>query len=119
MLVGIGVDPATDWLSGSGLIVRDGVVADETLRAADGVYVAGDLARWRHTGTGEEMRIEHWTNAADQGAAAARNLLAHAAGEPGTPFAPVPFVWSDQGRNRVQVLGRPGRGRRRDGGRGR
>ena len=107
VLVGIGVDPATDWLAASGLTVRDGVVADATLRAADGVYVAGDLARWPHLGTGEELRIEHWTNAADQGAAAARNLLADAAGEPGTAFAPVPFVWSDQGRNRVQVLGRP------------
>lgn len=107
VLVGIGVEPATDWLAGSGLTIDDGVVADETLRAAPGVYVAGDLARWTHTGTGEQLRIEHWTNAADQGAAAARNLLAAAAGETGTPFAPVPFVWSDQGRQRVQVLGRP------------
>lgn len=107
VLVAVGVTPATDWLTGSGLILRDGVVADERLRAAPGVYAAGDLARWTHVGTGEELRIEHWTNAADQGAAAARNLLAEASGAPGRAFAPVPFVWSDQGRTRVQVLGRP------------
>ncbi|MFV0306339.1 MAG: NAD(P)/FAD-dependent oxidoreductase [Desertimonas sp.] len=107
VLVGVGVDPVTDWLDTSGLELRDGVVADETLRAAPGVYVAGDIARWRHGGSGEELRIEHWTNAADQGAAAAKNLLAHAQGGAGTPFAPVPFVWSDQGRHRIQVLGRP------------
>lgn len=107
VLVGIGVDPVTDWLDDSGLEVRDGVVADEMLRAAPGVYVAGDVARWHHVGTGEELRIEHWTNAADQGAAAAKNLVAHADGGAGVAFAPVPFVWSDQGRHRIQVLGRP------------
>jgi len=107
VLIGIGVAPTTGWLDGSGLTITDGVVADATLRAAPGVYVAGDLARWPHTGFDEEIRIEHWTNAAEQGAAAARNLLAAAAGAPGEEFATVPFVWSDQGRHRIQVLGRP------------
>ncbi len=107
IVVGIGVAPVTGWLEGSGLTLRDGVVCDETLAAGPpGVYAAGDVARWPNALFGEEMRVEHWTNAAEQGAAAARNLLATAAGGPATAYAPVPFFWSDQARHRIQFLGR-------------
>lgn len=110
VVVGIGVAPETSWLVGSGLDVRDGVVCDATLAAAPGVYAAGDVARFRHELLGEEVRIEHWTAAAEMGAAAARNLLATAAGGPGVPYATVPFVWSDQFDARIQLLGRAGDG---------
>jgi NADPH-dependent 2,4-dienoyl-CoA reductase/sulfur reductase-like enzyme len=109
VVVGIGVSPATGWLDGSGLAVRDGIVCEATLRAADGVFAAGDCARWFNPlfgDGGEEMRVEHWTNAAEQGAAAAANLLAELAGEPATPYAPVPFFWSDQFDSRIQFVGR-------------
>ena len=107
VVVGIGVAPVTDWLESSGLELRDGVVCDATLAAGPpGVYAAGDLVRWPNELFGEEMRLEHWTNAAEQGAAAARNLLATAAGGDPTPYAPVPFFWSDQYDARIQFLGR-------------
>jgi len=107
VVVGIGVSPATAWLDGSGLDVRDGVVCDATLATGvPGIVAAGDVARWYHTGLGEELRIEHWTNAAEQGAAAARTLLAQAAGSVAAPYAPVPFFWSDMGRQRIQLVGR-------------
>lgn len=107
IVVGIGVAPVTDWLEGSGLEVRDGVVCDATLAAGpEGVYAAGDVARWPNALFGEEMRVEHWTNAAEQGALAARNLLAVASGGEPTPYAPVPFFWSDQHKHRIQFLGR-------------
>ena len=81
IVVGIGVAPATGWLDGSGLTLRDGIVCDATLAAGPpGVYAAGDVARWPNALFGEEMRVEHWTNAAEQGAAAARNLLADGGG---------------------------------------
>ncbi|MDX2380306.1 MAG: FAD-dependent oxidoreductase [Acidimicrobiia bacterium] len=114
ILVGIGVEPATAWLADSGLELRDGVVCDETLLArtvaggsADGVYAAGDVARWWNPLLDEEMRVEHWTNAAEQGARAAENLLAVERGESPEPYAPVPFVWSDQGDLRIQMVGHP------------
>ena len=114
VVVGIGVAPATAWLDGSGLELRDGVVCDATLAAGPPlVYAAGDIARWPNELYGEEMRVEHWTNAAEQGAAAARNLLVDAAGGTPVPYAPVPFFWSDQARHRIQFLGRAGDGRRR------
>jgi len=111
VLVGIGVAPATEWLAGSGLVVRDGIVCDATLNAGvPGVYAAGDCARWPNAAFAgfddEEMRVEHWTNAAEQGAAAACNLLAVARGEQPEPFVSVPFFWSDQFDSRIQFVGR-------------
>lgn len=113
VLVGVGVAPNTDWLAGSGLTVRDGVVCDATLCAGvPGVYAAGDCARWPNAVFAgfddEEMRVEHWTNAAEQGAAAAHNLLAAAGHGSLTvePFVSVPFFWSDQFDSRIQFVGR-------------
>jgi NADPH-dependent 2,4-dienoyl-CoA reductase/sulfur reductase-like enzyme len=107
VVVGVGVAPVTDWLRDSGLELRDGVVCDATLNAgAPGVFAAGDVARWPNALFGEEMRVEHWTNAAEQGAAAAHNLLAAWAGGTGVAYAPVPFFWSDQYDSRFQFVGR-------------
>ena len=52
------------------------------------------------------MRVEHWSNAAEQGQAAAKNLLAELAGQAPTPYAPVRFFWSDQFDSRIQYVGR-------------
>ena len=113
VVVGIGVAPATDWLDGSGLEIRDGVVCDANLNAlavegaaVPGVFAAGDVARWPNGLFGEEMRVEHWTNAAEQGAHAATNLVHFAVGEEPEPYAPLPFFWSDQFEHRIQFLGR-------------
>ncbi|WP_171060039.1 NAD(P)/FAD-dependent oxidoreductase [Streptomyces montanus] len=111
ILIAIGSLPNTGWLAGSGLAVDDGVVCDEYCQAAwgsprpkaGGVYAAGDVARWYNPLFGTSMRIEHRTNAAEQGMAAARNLLA----APGarTPFTPVPYFWSDQYDMKIQAYG--------------
>jgi NADPH-dependent 2,4-dienoyl-CoA reductase/sulfur reductase-like enzyme len=105
VVVGIGVTPNTEWLEGSGLELRDGVVCDETCQAvgAPGVWAVGDVARWYNPLFEEEMRVEHWTNAVDQARAVASGI----AGQP-TPFATVPYVWSDQYGKKIQILGRPG-----------
>ncbi|HSJ99033.1 MAG TPA: FAD-dependent oxidoreductase [Myxococcota bacterium] len=103
VVVGIGVRPETGWLEGSGLALRDGVVCDERCRAAPGVVAAGDVARWRHPRYGE-LRVEHWSNAVEQAGAAVAALLD---GDAAPPFAPVPFVWSDQYDVKLFVAGRP------------
>jgi NADPH-dependent 2,4-dienoyl-CoA reductase/sulfur reductase-like enzyme len=102
VLVAIGCLPNTEWLRGSGLTIEDGVVCDEYCEAAPGVYAAGDVARWHNPLFEVPMRIEHRTNAAEQGMAVARNLL-HGDGR--KPFAPVPFFWSDQYDMRIQAYG--------------
>ena len=104
VLIAVGADPAVGWLADSGLTVGDGVHCDATLCAAPGVWAAGDAARWTHPRTGLPTRIEHRTNAAEQGLAVARNILA-AAGR-AEAFDPVPYVWSDLYGLRVQLYGR-------------
>jgi 3-phenylpropionate/trans-cinnamate dioxygenase ferredoxin reductase component len=104
VVVGIGVEPTTDWLETSGLELDDGVVADATLHAAEDVVVAGDLARWYEEQLGRHVRVEHWTNASEQGRAAARSLLA---GADAKPYSPVPYFWSDQYDVKIQMLGHP------------
>jgi 3-phenylpropionate/trans-cinnamate dioxygenase ferredoxin reductase subunit len=107
VVVGIGVIPNTGWLEGSGLTLDDGVVCDATTLAAPGVVACGDVARWPNASYGDElMRVEHWEHALDMGAHAARRLLADLAGEPGEPFPPVPFFWSDQYDRKIQLAGR-------------
>ena len=108
VVIGVGVKPNTEWLEGSGLTLEDGVVCDATCLAAPGVVAAGDVARWPNPLFDEVMRVEHWENAIEQGAHAARTLLADAAGGAGgEPFAPVPWFWSDQYDRKLQLAGRP------------
>jgi NADPH-dependent 2,4-dienoyl-CoA reductase/sulfur reductase-like enzyme len=107
VVVGIGVTPTTDWLADSGLEIRDGVVCGPDLNTGVPLlYAAGDIVRWYNPLFEEEMRVEHWTNAAEQGALAAANLLAEATGQRTAPYAAVPFFWSDQYDRRIQFLGR-------------
>ena len=105
VVVGIGVIPNTGWVEGSGLQIRDGIVCDTFCQAlgAPGVWAVGDVARWHNPLFEEEMRLEHWTNAVEQAMAVAANIT----GEP-TPYAPVPYVWSDQYDSKIQIVGRPG-----------
>jgi NADPH-dependent 2,4-dienoyl-CoA reductase/sulfur reductase-like enzyme len=105
VVVGVGVAPATGWLETSGLTLDNGVVCDSTCAtSAPGVVAAGDIARWPNNLFGETMRVEHWSNAVEQGAAAAKRLLA-GPGE-AVDFAPVPYFWSDQYDTKIQFLGR-------------
>lgn len=99
VLVAIGSRPATDWLTGSGLRIADGVVCDQYCLAGDNIAAAGDVARWQHPRYGS-IRVEHRMNATEQGMAAARALLGER-----QPFAPVPYVWSDQYDIKLQSYG--------------
>jgi 3-phenylpropionate/trans-cinnamate dioxygenase ferredoxin reductase subunit len=105
VVIGVGVDPATGWLEGSGLTLDNGVVCDETLLAAPGVIAAGDLARWPSRRYGGLLRVEHWENAIQQGEAAGRRVLAEVAGETPAVYDPIPWFWSDQYDRKIQLAG--------------
>ncbi|MEU7784867.1 FAD-dependent oxidoreductase [Amycolatopsis sp. NPDC049159] len=108
VVAGIGAVPATGWLAGSGLLLHErdrGVVCDATLAAGPpGVYAAGDVAHVANPLFDGLLRPEHWTNAAEQGAAAARHALDPASAR---PLAAVPYFWSDWYGHRIQFVGTP------------
>ena len=106
VVVGVGAAPATDWLDGSGIALHPGdhgIVCDEYLRTSlPGVFAAGDVAHWPNADLDATMRLENWTNAADQGARAGTNAVAP---EAMTAYRTVPYFWSDWYGQRIQFVG--------------
>jgi 3-phenylpropionate/trans-cinnamate dioxygenase ferredoxin reductase component len=103
VVVGIGSHPATGWLENSGLEIDNGVVCDDQGRAsAPHVWAIGDVASWRHA-LGHQVRVEHWSNVADQ----ARGMVAAILGKDLPATVTVPYFWSDQYDVKIQCLGEP------------
>ncbi len=100
VVVGIGVRPATDFLSALPLAEDGGVTVDAGMRAADNLYAAGDVARFSYDG--KPTRIEHWRVAQQHARIAARGMLGEAAHYEG-----VPFFWTYHFGNRIELLGHP------------
>ncbi|MEY2469794.1 MAG: hypothetical protein QOF21_2492, partial [Actinomycetota bacterium] len=100
VLIAVGSVPTTDWLESSGLAVDNGLICDEYCSAGHDVWGAGDVASWQHVGYDRRLRLEHRTNAQEQGLAVAANVV-------GTrePFVPVPYFWTNQYDVRVQMHG--------------
>ncbi|NEW56937.1 oxidoreductase [Nocardia cyriacigeorgica] len=111
VVAGTGVVPNTDWLRTSGLKLDDGVVTTDSLFAhgESAIVAAGDLVRWPHRHyDGALIRIEHWANANEQGALAARNLLAGP--EAAAPYTAIPSFGTSVHGARVQTAGLPALG---------
>jgi apoptosis-inducing factor 3 len=89
VVVGIGVQPVTEFARGVELDPDGGLPVDARLRVAPGVWAAGDVARYREPHTGSDVRIEHWRLAEQHGRAAAADIAGR-----GEPFAGVPFFWT-------------------------
>lgn len=102
VVASVGASPQVGWLSGSGLDVSDGVRCGSDLTTGvAGVVAAGDIAFWRNPLFDEDMRVEHWTNAVEQGRHAAASLLGQRA-----EYAPVPYFWTDQHDAKIRFVGR-------------
>ena len=106
VVIGIGSRPATDWLAGSGVDLAEsdrGVLCDEVGRTtAPHVWALGDIASWRDT-TGHQVRVEHWSNVAEQ----ARVMVPSMLGVEPPEVVVVPYFWSDQYDVKIQCLGEP------------
>ena len=109
-VVGVGVEPDTGFLEGSGLELDNGVVVDDHFKSsADDIYAIGDVARFDDTVSGRPRRIEHWSNAHNQGTYLGRTLA-----EGGrTAYAEVAGLLHEAVRPPAPGARRPGRGRRR------
>ena len=86
VVMGVGVKPRLELAQAAGLEIDRGVTVDAELRAAPGVWCAGDLARYPWDG--DQVRIEHWQVAVRHGQAVARSMLGRG------PRRDVPFFWS-------------------------
>ena len=76
-------------------------MVDEYLQATEGLFAAGDIARFRDTKTGESIRIEHWRLAQQHGRIAAMNML----GKNHSVNEIVPFFWTNQFDKRLSYVG--------------
>ena len=101
VVVGLGTEPVTELLAGTGAEIDNGVVVDEHLRTGvEGIYAAGDVANHYHPVFERHIRVEHWQNALKQGPAAARSML-----DKGEPYEEIPWFWSDQYEHNLQYAG--------------
>ncbi|GLK88982.1 FAD-dependent oxidoreductase [Pseudomonas turukhanskensis] len=98
VLLGVGVSPATDLLHGLRLCEDGALAVDQHMRAAPGLWAAGDIARFPLAD--EHLRIEHWRVAQQHARVAAQNML-------GTEVAyeGVPFFWTQHFGKRFDYLG--------------
>ncbi len=104
VIVGIGVEPATDLLEGVRRNPDGSVTVDQYLRLTSDVYAAGDIARFPDWRGGQPIRIEHWRLAEQHGRLAACNMVGTA-----QPFKAVPFFWSNQYKLRLRYAGHAAR----------
>jgi 3-phenylpropionate/trans-cinnamate dioxygenase ferredoxin reductase component len=100
-VVGVGVEPVIEFLAGSGVETSNGILVDEYCRTnVQNIHAAGDVANHYHPVFQKRMRVEHWQNAMQQGAAAARSMLGT-----GKPYDAVHWFWSDQYDVNLQYAG--------------
>ncbi|MBE7554572.1 MAG: FAD-dependent oxidoreductase [Anaerolineales bacterium] len=101
VVVGVGVEPVTEVVAGTGIKLDNGIVVDEYCQTnIEGIYAAGDVARHYHPLVGRHIRVEHYQNAISQGQAAARNMLGKQ-----QPYTEVHWFWSDQYDYNIQYAG--------------
>ena len=92
VVVGVGVAPRTELAQSAGLKLDNGIVTDEYLSSSiPGIFAAGDVANAFYPAYGQNIRLEHWSAALNQGPIAAKNML----GE-NIPYDKIPFFYSDQ-----------------------
>jgi 3-phenylpropionate/trans-cinnamate dioxygenase ferredoxin reductase subunit len=103
IVIGVGIEPNDELAIDAGIACDNGILVDEhCMTNVRGVFAAGDVANHPNDIVGHRLRIEHWQNAQNQGAHAARAILGNQ-----TPFAEVPWFWSDQYELTLQLAGHP------------
>jgi apoptosis-inducing factor 3 len=94
VILGVGVEPSLNFEHDLPLSADGGVLTDESLRARDKVWVAGDIANVAG------LRIEHWRVAQQHGMHAAKQMLGQR-----TPLRNVPFFWTYHFEKTIKYLG--------------
>lgn len=100
VVAGVGIEVNSELAAAAGIETGNGIVVDAHGRtSAPGVWAAGDVASHDHPIFGR-IRVEHWQNAIEMGAAVARAMT----GAP-EPYSRVHWFWSDQYATVIQYAG--------------
>ncbi len=100
VVAGIGINPATEFLTGTDLREDGSLKTDSYLMVKEDVYAAGDIASFPDFRTGEHIRVEHWRLAQQLGRTAGANM----AGKK-TEYKGVPFFWTSQAGIKLRYAG--------------
>jgi NADPH-dependent 2,4-dienoyl-CoA reductase/sulfur reductase-like enzyme/nitrite reductase/ring-hydroxylating ferredoxin subunit len=98
VVIGFGVRPVTSYLHGVKLNKDGSVSVNANLKAANGLYAAGDIARFPYRD--RDIRVEHWRVAQQHGRIAALNM----AGQ-GVQYNAVPVFWTIHYMKRLDYIG--------------
>jgi 3-phenylpropionate/trans-cinnamate dioxygenase ferredoxin reductase subunit len=92
VLIGIGAQPNLGLAESAGLDIGSGVLVDASLRTSNpDIWAIGDIAEEDHPFLGGRVRVEHWANALNQPAVAARAMLGQDAA-----YDELPYFFTDQ-----------------------
>jgi NAD(P)H-nitrite reductase large subunit len=99
--VGVGIARNVDFLAGSGIDTKDGVITDEFLRSnVPDVFAAGDAAEYYDPYIGHHILMGTWDNATNHGKVVGQNMLgAH------IPYDDVPTYSTTLFHNRIMAFG--------------
>lgn len=92
VLIGIGAVPNISLADDAGIVTENGIAVDPAMQSSDpNIYAAGDVANAFHPLANMRLRSEHWANALNEGAAAARGMLGQS-----ESFEEIPYFYTDQ-----------------------
>ena len=101
VLAGIGAAPDTRLAAEAGCAIDDGILVDARGRTSvEGIYAAGDGARFYHPDIDAHMRLEAWQHAGRHGAHVG-NIMAGGDDD----YRCTPWFWTDQHGINLQVAG--------------
>jgi 3-phenylpropionate/trans-cinnamate dioxygenase ferredoxin reductase subunit len=101
VVVGVGVLPNVELAAEAGLAVAAGIIVDEQLLTSDpNISAIGDCALFASPRFGGSLRLESVQNASDH----ARCVAARLTGDART-YDGLPWFWSDQGDDKLQIAG--------------
>ena len=98
VVIGIGVKPATDFIKGLDLEKDGSIKVNEYLQVTEDVYASGDIATFPYNGN--NIRVEHWRLAEQQGRVAGFNMA-----DKKIKFNKQPFFWTAHAGLNIRYVG--------------
>ncbi|MGF6855091.1 NAD(P)/FAD-dependent oxidoreductase [Paraburkholderia sp. CI3] len=101
VIVGVGLEPATELAQAAGLAVDNGIMVDEHTRTSDpDIFAVGDCTNHPNPSLGRRLRLESVPNALEQARTAAASLCGKE-----RVYNSVPWFWSDQYDLKLKMVG--------------